>query len=127
MPRAICQKCGHEVNWSNTRGSRLADLRHGGCGGALSRPPREADVKPRGEQVKCAVCGRRRFSQRGNVYRTTKPHQWHGSGAWVAGQPPVRETQPGDFVCWAHTLIANNDRGTIYGRCAAELAKTGDL
>lgn len=127
MPSAVCQKCGEEVNWSNTRGTRLADLAHRGCGGTLKRPPRAADARPRGAAVKCAVCARRRFSERGNVYQTTKPHRWHAAGAWVDGKPPVVETKPGDYVCWAHPLIANSERGPMYGTCALELARAGEL
>lgn len=126
MPRAICQKCGQEVQWSNTRGSRLSSLTHGyGCGGALKRPPRAADARPRGQQVRCMICGRKRFVGRNNVYQTTNPHRWWKSGAWINGEPPVSETRPGDFVCWGHATITANSK--TYGPCAAELARAGKL
>lgn len=124
MPTAICQQCGASVNWSNTRGSRLRDLRHS-CGGALRRPAVANAGKPRGTKVTCAVCGRARFSGRHNVYQTTQPHQWLLPGSWADGKPPTLETAAGVFVCWSEPTLGTG--GTIYGPCAAELARAGKL
>lgn len=40
MPHAICTRCERVKRWSNYRGSRLADVRCGGCGGPVEQAMR---------------------------------------------------------------------------------------
>jgi hypothetical protein len=65
VSRAVCEKCGAEIYWKATRGTRLADLEHAGCGGALRGKTAGQPSRTRGQKYgRCGVCEGRRLESR---------------------------------------------------------------
>lgn len=92
MSTAICAACGHEVRWSATRGTRLADLRCPGCGGVLHAPTAGRPSATLGQRfARCAYCGRRRLERA--MVTLNAP-------TWLIG----REMPAGAVVCRWHEV-----------------------
>lgn len=109
MPTAICTNCSRVITWSNTRGSRLADLSC--CGPVVRaqwidgryRPAPSRKGNPTGKIVACALCGRRRRAEGRNV-KPPEPGASYQvvSGPWLARVTTAVTPPPDALICWSH-------------------------